>query len=101
MPQIRVPKTFRESTGGETLVEVSGATVGEALDDFIGKYPDLRDDLYDASGNLKTGTDESVNVLLGKYDYRELGGADTPVSAGDKLLILRTWPAAISGPSSG
>lgn len=101
MTQIRVPKPFRDSTDGQALVEVSGATVGEALDNLVSLYPGVRDELYDAGGNLKTGTDQSVNVLLGKYDYRELAGADTPVLSGDRLMILRTWPAAISGPSTG
>ena len=101
MPQIRVSKPLQKHTGDQVLVEVSGATAGAALDDLIKRYPGVEQDLYDASGNLISGTDESVNVLLGKYDIRELEGADTPVTTSDKLIILRTWPAAISGPQGG
>ena len=100
MPKIRIPKPWRKHTGGEMHVEVSGQTVGAALDALTSSYPDLREHLFN-NGNLKTGTDVSVNVLLGKHDYRELEGADTPVSASDKLVILRTWPAAMSGPQTG
>ena len=100
MPKIRIPEPWRKHTNDEALVEVSGKTVGAALDALTTKYPDLRGQLFD-NGKLKTETGESVNVLLGKYDYRELDGADTPVEPADKLVILRTWAAAMSGPQGG
>ena len=100
MPKIRIPEPWRKHAGGEALVEVSGQTVGAALNALTSQYPDLRDKLF-ANGEPITGTNESVNVLLGKYDYRELDGANTAVSPTDKLVILRTWPAAMSGPQGG
>ena len=97
MPKIRIPEPWRKHTDGDALVEVSGETVGAALDALTSQHPDLRSQLFD-NGDLIAGTGESVNVLLGKYDFRELDGANTPVSPSDKLMILRTWPAAMSGP---
>lgn len=97
MPTVRIPKPFRKVTGGEALVSTAGATVGEALDDLLQRFPDLKSRLFDDSGELITTTDESINVILNKYDIRELQGNETPLSDSDRLLILRTWPAAISG----
>ncbi|RMF78872.1 MAG: molybdopterin synthase sulfur carrier subunit [Chloroflexi bacterium] len=97
MPVIRIPPPFRNHTGGKAEVKVSSATAGEALDALLQRHPTLRDELYDADGNLITTTSESINVLLGKYDIRELQGRDTPLDESSRLMILRTWPAAISG----
>jgi len=100
MPKIRIPEPWRKHTGGEALVEVSGETVGPTIDALTSKHPELRNLLFD-NGDCISGTGESVNVLLGMRDFRELDGANTPVSPADKLMILRTWPAAMSGPQGG
>jgi molybdopterin converting factor small subunit len=97
MPTIRIPKPFRRHTGGEANVPAAGSTVGEALDELLQRYPALRSRIYDDNGNLITSTDESVNVLLNKHDVRELKGNDTPLNESARLIVLRTWPAAISG----
>jgi len=100
MPKIRIPEPWRKHTGGEALVEVPGQTAGAALDALTASYPELRSLMFE-NGDLISGTSESVNVLLGKYDYRELDGANTALSAENKLVILRSWPAAMSGPQGG
>lgn len=97
MPTVRIPKPFRKITGGEAQISTAGSTAGEALDGLLQRYPDLRPHLYDDSGKLITTTNESINVILNKHDIRELGGHDTPLQDSDRLLILRSWPAAISG----
>lgn len=97
MPTVRIPKPFRQYTGGEAHVPADGSTVGQALDHLLQQYPDLRQRLYDDNGELITTTHESVNILLNKFDIRELNGPDTQLSESDRLMILRTWPAAISG----
>lgn len=100
MPKIRIPAPWQPHTGGEAIVEVDGETVGAALENLVSQYPDLRGEMFD-NGELRTGTSESVNVLLGKYDFRELDGPQTDVGPSDTLLVLRTWPAAMSGPQGG
>lgn len=97
MPTIRIPKPFRQHTGGETNVLATGSTAGEALADLLRRYPELQPHLYDHNGDLITTTHESINILLHKSDIRELAGPSTPLDESDRLMILRTWPAAISG----
>ncbi len=99
MATVRIPPPFRGITGNQREVSVSGATAGAVLDELVRRFPELNDALYDDKGELRTTTGESINVLLGTRDIRELRGRDTPVSDSDRLLILRTWPAAISGGS--
>lgn len=97
MPTMRIPVPLREYTDGQAEVAVAGSTAGEALDDLTAQYPELREYLFDDDGDLVTTTYESINILLSKSDLRELGGLDTSLSNGDRLMILRTWPATISG----
>ena len=97
MPTVRIPKPLRKIADGAAQVSMAGSTAGEVLDNLLQRYPDLRPHLYDDGGQLITTTDESINVILNKHDIRELEGNDTPLRDSDRLLILRTWPAAISG----
>ncbi len=97
MPTIRVPIPYRRYTDGRSNIAVDGLTAGAAIDDLVRRYPELRQQLFDSNGELVKSTHESVNVLLGKHDIRELQGPQTPLQESDQLIILRTWPAAISG----
>ena len=97
MATIRIPKPFRKYADGEANVSAAGSTVGEALNDLFQRYPDLRQHVYDDNDELIASTQESVNILLNKYDIRELAGPETQLNESDRLMILRTWPAAISG----
>lgn len=97
MPTVRIPKPLRKITESERLVSVEGSTAGDALNNLLQRYPDLRSHLYDDQNKFITSTDESINVLLGKYDIRELDGPNTALSESDQLTILRTWPSATTG----
>ena len=50
MSQVRIPPVLRTSAGGQKLVEVEGATVGEALGALVAAYPDLGPRLLDETG---------------------------------------------------
>ncbi len=83
MTTIRIPTPLRPYTGGNGAVDVSGATVGEALADLTRLHPQLRPHLYDGEA-LRS----FVNIYLNKEDVRGLQGSDTAVSAGDTLMII-------------
>jgi len=83
MPQIKIPTPLRPYTGNNAQVSVSGATVGEALDDLTAQYPELRPHLFNA-GELRN----FVNVFLGEEDIRFLGGMDTELESADSLRII-------------
>jgi len=90
MSQVRIPPVLRPSAGGLKNVDVSGATVGEALTALIAAYPALRSRLLDDEGGLN----RFVNVFLNETDVRHLQALDTPLTATDTILLL---PAMAGG----
>lgn len=83
MATIRIPTPLRLYTGDQAEVEVSGATVGEALDNLISVYPELRTHLYQ-DDKLRS----FVNVFLGDEDIRFLQGTDTEIDTAARLRII-------------
>ncbi len=87
---VRIPTQLRTLTGGAGVVEVEGATVGEALKALDAAHPGLADRLFDDSGGLR----RFVNVFLADEDVRFLDGLETPVTPGQTLSIV---PAVAGG----
>lgn len=89
MASIKIPTPLRQFADGSAEVTVTGATVGEALNDLSTQYPALRGHLYNGD-ELRN----FVNVFLEDEDVRFLQGADTPIEAASKLRIV---PAIAGG----
>lgn len=87
---IRIPTTLRTLTGGESHVEVQGATVAEALGALDAAHPGFRERLFDDDGGLR----RFVNVFLADDDVRYLDGVDTAVPEGETISII---PAVAGG----
>ncbi|MEM6285477.1 MAG: ubiquitin-like small modifier protein 1 [Chloroflexota bacterium] len=83
MASIKIPTPLRQYTGGESKIEVEGATVGAALDSLVSKYPDLKQHIYEDE-KLRS----FVNVFLGEEDVRFLDGVDTEIDPDDNLRII-------------
>jgi sulfur-carrier protein len=90
MPTVRIPPVLRPRTGGESEIDADGATVGELLGALADDYPDTREQLFGAGGELN----RYVNVYLNDEDVRVLDGLDTTVSETDTVVIL---PAMAGG----
>lgn len=89
MSKVQIPPVLRQSTGGARVVEASGDTLGELLDNLYAQYPDLQSRISSDNG-LST----YVNVYVNDEDVRTLGGIKTPVAASDTVIIL---PAMAGG----
>jgi molybdopterin converting factor small subunit len=83
MATIRIPTPLRPYVQDNEHISVSGSTVGEALDDLVAQYPDLKPHLFN-DGKLRS----FVNVFLGEEDVRYLNGSETAVTGDSKLLII-------------
>jgi adenylyltransferase/sulfurtransferase len=83
MPSIRIPTPLRVYTGNQAQVTVSGATIGEALDDLTTQHPELRPHLFNG-GELRN----FVNVFIGEEDIRFLSGLETEIDESDSLRII-------------
>lgn len=89
MSTVRIPPVLRENTGGSRSVDVTGATVAEALDDLFGKHPSLRDRVTE-EGELS----RFINVYVNDRDVRYRDGLDTSIGSDDTIIIL---PAMAGG----
>lgn len=83
MATIKIPSPLRAYTENEAVVEVSGGTIGAALQDLTGRYPELKQHLYDGD-DLRN----FVNVFLGDEDIRFLDGLETEIDDDDSLRII-------------
>lgn len=81
---IRIPGPLRDLTGRTGDVDVDGATVAEALDALMRRYPGLRRHLRSEVGGLR----EHVNVFLNEDDIRSVGGEGSRIAEGDVITIV-------------
>ena len=89
MSRVRIPPTLRSETDGAREVEVRGRTVGELLDDLMGRFPSLRGRLLEDDGLAPF-----VNVYVEGEDVRTRDGLETEVSDGSTVILL---PAMAGG----
>ena len=90
MAKILIPTALRQFTEQSDSVEVSGGTVGEALQDLTTRYPNIKKNLFNDQGKLRS----FVNVYVNDEDIRYQKGATTPVKDGDVVSIV---PAIAGG----
>src|SRR2546422_4321891 len=84
MPKILIPTPLRQYTGKQDTVQVKGGTVGEALTELTTQHHDLRRNLYNDEGRLRS----FVNVYLNDEDIRYLSKEATPVKESDTISIV-------------
>jgi adenylyltransferase/sulfurtransferase len=84
MPSIRIPTPLRTYAEGQTEVALEGETVGEVMDGLVSRYPTLRPHLFNGEGQLRP----FVNLFLNEDNVKDLQGMDTPLQAGDRLLLI-------------
>ena len=89
MTTVRIPPPLRPSVNGVRSVEATGATVREVLDDLTGRFPALRQQVFEGDGIAPF-----INVFLESEDVRTLDGLETSVADGSTLMLL---PAMAGG----
>jgi adenylyltransferase/sulfurtransferase len=90
MTAVRIPPVLRAQAGNQKRVDVTGATVGEALDALLAQFPDLREQLFSGDGSLN----RFVNVYVNGRDVRYEQELATPVGESDEVILL---PAMAGG----
>ncbi|MCA2970077.1 MAG: MoaD/ThiS family protein [Acidobacteriaceae bacterium] len=84
MAKILIPTPLRQYAEKNNSVEVSGSTVGEALANLTTQFPDLRKNLYNDEGKLRS----FVNVYVNDEDIRYLQKDATAIADGDTISIV-------------
>jgi adenylyltransferase/sulfurtransferase len=75
---------LRQYVGKQATIEVSGATVAEAMTALVAQHPDLRKHLYTDEGKLRA----FVNLYVNDEDIRYLQKEATALSEGDNISIV-------------
>jgi molybdopterin synthase sulfur carrier subunit len=81
---IEIPTAFRRFTDGAPKVDSSAATVAEALNELVTKFPALSRHVRDEQGQIR----QFLNVYLNEEDIRFLGGEASALKDGDRLLLV-------------
>ena len=82
--QINIPTPLRAYTDGKRSVALRGETVGQALENLMENYPQLKKHLRDGNGKLRS----FVNIYVGDEDIRSLENESTELQSGDELSII-------------
>jgi sulfur-carrier protein len=88
--RVKVPTIMRNQVGGEPVVEGSGPTLGDLLDDLDRRFPGFKQRIVTEDG----GIHRFVNLYVNDEDVRYLGSLETAVKEGDTVSIL---PAVAGG----
>jgi molybdopterin converting factor small subunit len=84
MATLRIPTPLRAYTGGQSDVTVNGGTAGAALAELTAQFPALKPHLFKEDGELRM----FVNLFKGEENIKDLQGLETPLGAGDRLMII-------------
>jgi molybdopterin converting factor small subunit len=84
MPVLRIPTPLRPYTSGKSEVSVGGSNVAEALIDLTTQFPTIKPHLFNEGGELRP----FVNLFLGENNIKDLQGVNTPITDGDKLVLI-------------
>jgi len=86
---VKIPAQLRDTASGNATVDVSGETVGQALDAVFEAHPALKDRISDENGVRRF-----INLYVNGEDVRFLDGVNTATPPGCELTIL---PAVAGG----
>ena len=89
---VRIPTILRTYTDGARVVESSGASVTELIDQLEADHAGIKERLVE-NGEAR----RFVNIYVNDEDIRFTGNLDTAVADGDTVVIL---PAVAGGSGS-
>lgn len=90
MARVRIPTPLRQLSAGRDLLEVTGGTLQQCIDELETGFPGFKDRLCDESGQVR----RFVNIYVNGEDVRFLSGVTTAIKAGDEISIV---PAVAGG----
>jgi molybdopterin synthase sulfur carrier subunit len=90
MATIRIPSALRTLTGGASDVEVSAATVRDALAELDKRHPGIAAKLLDGGGAVKP----FIRIYVRAEDIGGQSGLDTTIGDRDEIDII---PAIAGG----
>jgi sulfur-carrier protein adenylyltransferase/sulfurtransferase len=93
MAKILIPTALRQFTEQQDAVDIAGATVGEALIQLTAKYPNIKKNLFNDSGRLRS----FVNVYVNDEDIRYLDKEQTELQGDETVSIVPSIAGGAAG----
>ena len=90
MATIIIPTPLRKFTANETKVLAQGETVREAFQELSVQYPDLKKQLFDEAGNIRS----FLRIYKGSTDIRTLNHGETAL---EPEAVVSIVPAIAGG----
>lgn len=84
MAKVLIPTPLRQFTGKQDSVSIPGATVGQVLQALTSQYPDLRKQIFNDEGRIRS----FVNVYLNDEDIRYLAKDATAAAEADTISLV-------------
>lgn len=84
MPVVKIPSPMRQFAGGRDSIDAQGSTVAEVLQSVTEQFPDLKDRVYEADGEVR----RFLNLYVNEEDVRFLDELATKVEPGDVVDII-------------
>ena len=88
---ILIPSALRPFTDRKSELEAEGATVGEALANLVGQYPDLKRQIYEDDGKLRGFVNvfvEGTDVETERPGHARRRGRERDAGAGHRRGAL-------------
>ena len=90
---IEIPSALKKYVNDQDAVEVSGSSVEEAFGALVSEYTELKANLFDENGKIRS----FINVYLNDDDIRYRDGLKSKVQDGDSIQIV---PSVAGGSST-
>ena len=84
MPNVRLPTLMKYYVNNQREIVVPASSVAELMENLLAQYPTLRPHLFDAQGSLR----RHFNIFVNGANIRDLNGMDTPLTDGDKVILM-------------
>ncbi|MEZ7852795.1 MAG: MoaD/ThiS family protein [SAR324 cluster bacterium] len=81
---IEIPSALKQYVNDQDEVEVSGSSVEEAIGALVAEYTELKVNLFDENGKIRS----FINVYLNDDDIRYADGLKSEVQDGDFIQIV-------------
>ena len=88
--KVRIPTPLQKLTRDLDVVECSGKSVKELVDDLEKRFPGIKERLCDEKGKVR----RFINIYVNDEDIRFLQMDSTPLKDGDEISII---PAIAGG----
>ncbi len=93
MAKILIPTALRQFTEQKDTVDVHGATVADALHQLTAQYPNIKKNLFNDQGKLRS----FVNVYVNDDDIRYLDKDETKLEGNETISIVPSIAGGAAG----